>query len=446
MAHTDIKGYYRTLGVSPDASASEIKTAYRQKAMELHPDRNIGENTTDQFQKLQQAYETLSNDTKREIYDADCAISQENLDNDYNAQYNISPVYCESCECITGQPRFRVYYYVFGIIYFSHKKPVHRIYCSKCELKEGVKATLFTAIFGWWSIWSFFWTIHALYTHLFGSRFYLQNALLQSQQTFYFIQINKTDYAEAAARSALNLISKIINERGKISADEMERIKNLKSTFENYLKNCASKDAPHTFKSVDNVKNKARMAQAIIIASIIFGVYFFINLNALNHQKREIARLESNGFSSAQALSIVKEGEIALTQYEKKLPRSGVYKKNVFVNSSYSAPFQITNNLVNNVLLKLVKVGDTAEAISIFVRAGEMVKVEIPFGTYIVKYASGNKWYGDIIRFGPDTQYGEFSELFEFKQDGDQAVGNQIRLTKMRDGNLKEDFLAPDSF
>jgi curved DNA-binding protein len=58
--------YYSKLGVDRNASADDIKQAYRRMAREHHPDR--GGNTA-QFQEIQQAYETLSNPQKRAEYD-----------------------------------------------------------------------------------------------------------------------------------------------------------------------------------------------------------------------------------------------------------------------------------------------------------------------------------------------------------------------------------------
>lgn len=58
--------YYSTLGINNGASADEIKKAYRGLAMKHHPDRG---GDPAQFQKVQQAYDTLSNDQKRQEYD-----------------------------------------------------------------------------------------------------------------------------------------------------------------------------------------------------------------------------------------------------------------------------------------------------------------------------------------------------------------------------------------
>jgi DnaJ-class molecular chaperone len=63
--------YYDILGVLQGASAQEIKTAYRKLAMEHHPDRGGDES---HFQRISQAYETLSDPNKRSRYDDDIAI------------------------------------------------------------------------------------------------------------------------------------------------------------------------------------------------------------------------------------------------------------------------------------------------------------------------------------------------------------------------------------
>jgi molecular chaperone DnaJ len=64
------RDYYEVLGVARDASEADIKKAYRRKAMKYHPDRNPGdEKAGERFQEVSEAYEVLSDSSKRQAYD-----------------------------------------------------------------------------------------------------------------------------------------------------------------------------------------------------------------------------------------------------------------------------------------------------------------------------------------------------------------------------------------
>jgi molecular chaperone DnaJ len=63
------RDYYETLGVARTASAEEIKRAYRNQARKLHPDVNKAPDAEARFKEVTEAYEVLSDDTKRRTYD-----------------------------------------------------------------------------------------------------------------------------------------------------------------------------------------------------------------------------------------------------------------------------------------------------------------------------------------------------------------------------------------
>jgi DnaJ family protein B protein 4 len=66
------KDYYRTLGVSKDASPEDIKKAYRKLALKWHPDRVVPEKKDEaqkKFQEVGEAFEVLSDPEKKRVYD-----------------------------------------------------------------------------------------------------------------------------------------------------------------------------------------------------------------------------------------------------------------------------------------------------------------------------------------------------------------------------------------
>ncbi|KAL3801210.1 hypothetical protein HJC23_012610 [Cyclotella cryptica] len=61
--------FYKLLGVSRSATQKEIKKAYRSKSLEYHPDKNKEEGAAEKFAEIAYAYEVLTDETKKEIYD-----------------------------------------------------------------------------------------------------------------------------------------------------------------------------------------------------------------------------------------------------------------------------------------------------------------------------------------------------------------------------------------
>lgn len=64
------RDYYEVLGLQKGASEDDIKKAYRKLAVKYHPDRNPGDKEAEEkFREATEAYEVLSDDKKRPLYD-----------------------------------------------------------------------------------------------------------------------------------------------------------------------------------------------------------------------------------------------------------------------------------------------------------------------------------------------------------------------------------------
>ena len=64
-----MKDFYSVLGVNKSATKAEIKSAYRKLALKWHPDQNKDAGAEKTFKEINHAYEVLSDDTKKNMYD-----------------------------------------------------------------------------------------------------------------------------------------------------------------------------------------------------------------------------------------------------------------------------------------------------------------------------------------------------------------------------------------
>ena len=143
------------------------------------------------------------------------------------------------------------------------------------------------------------------------------------------------------------------------------------------------------------------------------------------------------------------EAEIVLLNVydvgEQSLPPNGHVRPPV--NASQTAPFRIlTSGGDTHYFLKLEESGTGRSALTVFVRSGHQVDMRVPFGTYVVKYASGQKWYGYQHLFGPDTAYTKADSTFAFRREGNQIKGFSITLYTVEGGNLSTLPITPKDF
>ena len=135
----------------------------------------------------------------------------------------------------------------------------------------------------------------------------------------------------------------------------------------------------------------------------------------------------------------------AFTAPEQSLPANGHVRPPV--NASETAPFRIlTSGGDTHYFVKLEESGTGRSVLTVFVRSGHQVDIRVPFGTYVVKYASGQKWYGYKHLFGPNTAYNKADSTFPFRREGNQIKGFSITLYAVEGGNLSTLPIKPNDF
>jgi hypothetical protein len=326
MSPKDIRGYYKTLGVDVKASPSVIKAAYRTLAMELHPDRNTTVDTTAKFQDLQEAYVVLSDEKLREQYDADSSIPSASNNSPEGVYKPFEPIVCSRCNAVSAQPRYKVFYTVYSYFVGATRTPQQGIFCSKCEIKVGLRSSAITLVVGWWSIGGFVWTLHTLLHNLTGGRFYLQNAKLQGYQAMYFAQIGKMDLARAIAIEALKIAEKASKSsdgqsehRKNLGYDSTDPLVDLKSDLKKFLDSFPNDSKNIELKSQGVIFNRRFLYQTLLL------VAFFGSLAGESYRRdfvaeqEERARLIQQGIEREKAAAIAAKEAEALKSMERLL-------------------------------------------------------------------------------------------------------------------------------
>lgn len=176
---------------------------------------------------------------------------------------------------------------------------------------------------------------------------------------------------------------------------------------------------------------KPRLILPVLWLLMFFAVLAIV-LAKLNSTFGLLDRLPMPHFPTASQLRVL------------TLPPSGETKN--FSNGAAVAPFQIKAPAGSNFVVKLDDASTLQPALTIFVRGGETVKVHVPLGTYVVKYAFGENWYGDNDLFGPETRYSRAERPFVFQKEGGQYTGYSLTLSEPAKGNLKAAGINADEF
>jgi hypothetical protein len=131
---------------------------------------------------------------------------------------------------------------------------------------------------------------------------------------------------------------------------------------------------------------------------------------------------------------------------EPELPVPPHSEVRAFTGARRIAPFGIRTSSGGYYFIKLVDSVTGSEVLTIFVHGGLTAEVDVPLGSYEVRYASWSRWYGYNYLFGPETVYSKANEVFSFEAAGNQIRGYTVTLYKVAQGNLKTQKIRAEDF
>lgn len=444
MSQRDPRGYYARLGVPQGASADQIKAAFRRRARNLHPDRNPSPNATAEFQHLEEAYRVLNDPEARARYDT-LAVETPTKEQESAREEKVSdPIVCSVCAKVTAQPRYVIYFEVKSFVIVTTRSPIQGIFCPSCSEKTVLKATVVTWLLGWWGFpWGPIYSIQAIFRNLLGGiRPRDVNARLVAYQAWVFARTGRSDLARAVAADALGLA-----EGTKRDDKGIELRRSIHALL------AALDDGTPTkhLRSGWAVSSRPSLIQAGLILGVVATIWGVAAHEPPAAPRPMISPPVSVPSMTPPPMSLPPTAipPVKLfTEAVQKLPENGAYRRHwSHYEGEVLAPLRIsTAGGSPNHFVKVVEWDTGAPILTVFIRSGQTVQVQVPLGSYRLKYAAGSEWYGERHLFGPDTSYARAESRFDFTVERNQVSGFRVELIKQVGGNLKTANIRPEDF
>jgi curved DNA-binding protein CbpA len=435
-----MKDYYKVLGVPRTASATQIKQAYRILVKQFHPDINRTSSAAERTKQLNEAWAVLSDPQKKMSYDMDIKTHESGQQSSESSQGTSTkrrtesatprpePNFaCEKCGRIDSTLRVSATWRVYSFINYSRKSPTVKIVCCRCRLKESLAASAVTVLFGWWSIWGFFWTLEALFNNARGGEQPIENnAALLRALAYQLYKAGRRQESYEALVSALKL-------KADTQAEQMR----------DYLKQQLPPTQREPFWKRFR-KLELHPAYYHAPAGVIVSVALFIGIHALDATGSSSAAVAytPRARTPTQPYVDFKPVDIrpAFDEPEQPLPEHGnlLLSDRIFNYTGTTAPLKITTrDSDGNYVMKVVDWNSGEFVAEYFIKRGSTFSVELPLGSYKLKFASGDTWYGTKYLFGPMTAYSYVPDKLDFYISGDYAQGHRLELIPQVGGNLE---------
>lgn len=447
-ADRDPEGYYRILGVAVDATSEAIKSAFRERAKKIHPDTNRDPTAKAQFQQLNEAYETLGDPERRIEYDSRCYSTPKQQSNE---EQPLDPVRCSHCGKITAQPRSAAFFRVTSFIVATTKSPIQGIFCSSCATKLSLRASLLSALFGWWGFpWGPIWTVGAICTNAMGGR--------QSQEVnerlIWYNAVAFLSQGKLAISYALAQLSRHASDL-EISLKATKLIELLRTEG-------ISADSP----SLKNTWSKPWLpiTHIGILLAIPGTIGLVIAYDSSKHRSpspyfnQNYTSPKSQTSSNNTAIypkSVPGNTSSAPTTKSAPtcamMPDNGDILSREVISPQYAHSIQIKNGTAGNAIIKVRDSDSGAVKLSFFVRRGDVASFNgLPDGNYRIQYALGDKLGVDCRTFlNPDSAAQVPSiQIFRTERTSTQIITKAYSLTlyPVPHGNLRPEKIDLSAF
>lgn len=381
--------YYKILDLSTNATEQEVKQAYRELVSIWHPDRfmhdiKLQKRAEEKFKEINDAYHRIAN----------------HLNNSHKRQQSQQYQRTEKQEKPASQP--------------PPKQPHNSWICPECL------------------------RTNYIYNLACGCGFKTNSAE---------IEIYKADRSSADLYDAV-LFNRSMNYTDRANFLARYLLVRFPNSKEADFIRKSSQSAPRPRQTKPNKLRhlKKNWGWYFVMGLIVFAIV----ISALKKTEPPIAMddtfkylgpLEQTTISNEPPPSFVP----IFTEPIQPLPINGDVER--YVEEEAIAPLKITTRESgNHYFVKIVDWYTNKIVCTIFIRSGQSVSLDVPFGSYKLKYATGEKWYGAKFLFGPETAYSIADKQFDFESRGDHVSGYTVELFLQPNGNLKTNKITAEEF
>ncbi|MEO0071541.1 MAG: hypothetical protein ABIK39_05600 [candidate division WOR-3 bacterium] len=129
-----------------------------------------------------------------------------------------------------------------------------------------------------------------------------------------------------------------------------------------------------------------------------------------------------------------------------KIPKNGYVWRNH--KREEIAPFRIVTSPSGYYYYycKLFNLKRDTWTLAVFIHPGKSISLEVPVGSYELRYAVGDTWYGREHLFGPRTSYYKAEAVLHFQIVGNRVSGYEVQLYPQPYGNLRTRSISPNEW